>query len=543
MSVGRNLLVKLCVAMGVVALPLLLVILGFVLPELREQLREDRILGLKQAVETAYGVLEVYEARERDGTLTRQEAQAQAAALLARLRYSGVEYFWVNDLDTRLVMHPHLPDMLGKDLKGYRDVRGKPVFVDIVHLAREHGAGAVSYEATRPGSPEAIPKESYVKLFSPWGWVLGTGVYVEDVEREVAAVRQRILVAVGGALLLALLAGVYLSRRVVRPVQELAQAARRVARGDLDARVAVRSADEVGQLSAAFNTMVGGLHEVVRALVEAAGATALDAERIRTSADALSVATREQSDSLQRAAETVQGMSARVSQGAETARTAAKTAVATGAVAREGGEAVGQALRKMEEMAGVVERSATTVERLQASGRVTAEMLRLIQQVAEETQLLAVNTAIEAARAGQHGKGFSVVAGEVRKLANRTRDAAAQVQTMLGRSEADMRAAAELMRQGTTMVHEGLGMSSTAGDALSRLLASVNEIGGKVERMADENTRQSESGEHIAGRIHALSVRSTESVAGVQQIARAVEDLHARASKLKELAARFTARG
>ncbi|GHG89839.1 methyl-accepting chemotaxis protein [Comamonas sp. JC664] len=542
MSVGRNLLVKLCVAMGVVALPLLLVILGFVLPELREQLREDRILGLKQAVETAYGVLEVYEARERDGTLTRQEAQAQAAEMLARLRYSGVEYFWVNDLDTRLVMHPHLPDMLGKDLKGYRDVRGKPVFVDIVRLAREHGAGAVSYEATRPGSPEAIPKESYVKLFSPWGWVLGTGVYVEDVEREVAAVRQRILVAVGGALLLALLAGVYLSRRVVRPVQELAQAARRVARGDLDARVAVRSADEVGQLSAAFNTMVGGLHEVVRALVEAAGATALDAERIRTSADALSVATREQSDSLQRAAETVQGMSARVSQGAETARTAAKTAVATGAVAREGGEAVGQALRKMEEMAGVVERSATTVERLQASGRVTAEMLRLIQQVAEETQLLAVNTAIEAARAGQHGKGFSVVAGEVRKLANRTRDAAAQVQTMLGRSEADMRAAAELMRQGTTMVHEGLGMSSTAGDALSRLLASVNEIGGKVERMADENTRQSESGEHIARRIHALSVRSTESVAGVQQIARAVEDLHARASKLKELAARFTAR-
>ncbi|WP_044890190.1 methyl-accepting chemotaxis protein [Myxococcus hansupus] len=542
MSVGRNLLVKLCVAMGVVALPLLLVILGFVLPELREQLREDRILGLKQAVETAYGVLEVYEARERDGSLTRQEAQEQAAALLARLRYSGVEYFWVNDLDTRLVMHPHLPDMLGKDLRGYRDVRGKPVFVDIVRLARAQGAGAVSYEATRPGSPEAIPKESYVKLFAPWGWVLGTGVYVEDVEREVAAVRQRILVAVGGALLLALLAGVYLSRRVVRPVQELAQAARRVARGDLDARVEVRSSDEVGQLSAAFNTMVGGLHEVVRALVEAAGATALDAERIRTSADTLTVATREQSDSLQRAAETVQGMSARVSQGAETARTAAKTAVATGAVAREGGEAVGQALRKMEEMAGVVERSATTVERLQASGRVTAEMLRLIQQVAEETQLLAVNTAIEAARAGQHGKGFSVVAGEVRKLANRTRDAAGQVQTMLARSEADMRAAAELMRQGTTMVHEGLGMSSTAGNALSRLLASVNEIGGTVERMADENTRQSESGEHIAGRIHALSARSTESVAGVQQIARAVEDLHARASKLKELAARFTAR-
>jgi methyl-accepting chemotaxis protein len=169
-------------------------------------------------------------------------------------------------------------------------------------------------------------------------------------------------------------------------------------------------------------------------------------------------------------------------------------------------------------------------------------MLRLIQQVADETQMLAVNTAIEAARAGQHGKGFSVVAGEVRKLANRTRDAAAQVQSLLGQSETDTAAAADLMRQGTAKVREGLGLSSAAGDALSRLVAGVREIEGHVERMAEENARQSASGESIAGRIQQLSVRSTESVAGVQQIARSVEDLHSRASRLKELAARFTTR-
>lgn len=537
----RGLLVKLCVAMGVVALPLLLVVLGYVLPQLREQLREDRVRGLRQAVETAYGVLEAYEARERAGTLTRQEAQAQASALLERLRYSGVEYFWVNDLDTRLIMHPHLPAMLGKDLTGYRDVRGRPVFVDIVTLARAKGEGSVAYEATRPGSPDAIPKESYVKLFPPWGWVLGTGVYVEDIDREVAAVRQRILLAVGGALVLALLAGAYVSRRVVRPVRALADAAHRVARGDLDARVEVKSGDEVGRLSEAFNAMVAGLREVVGALVEAAGATAADAERIRVSADSLSLTTREQSESLQRAAESVQGMSARVSQGAEVARTAAQTAADHGEVAREGGTVVGHASRKMVEIVEVVERSAQTVARLQASGRVTAEMLRLIQQVADETQMLAVNTAIEAARAGQHGKGFSVVAGEVRKLANRTRDAAGQVQSLLGQSEADSAAAADLMRQGTAKVREGQELSSAAGDALARLVAGVRDIGARVERMAEENTRQSASGESIAARIQSLSVRSTESVAGVQQIARSVEDLRARASRLKELAARFTA--
>ncbi|NMO21344.1 methyl-accepting chemotaxis protein, partial [Pyxidicoccus fallax] len=277
------------------------------------------------------------------------------------------------------------------------------------------------------------------------------------------------------------------------------------------------------------------------ALVEAAGATAADAERIRVSADALSLTTREQSDALQRAAEAVQGMSAGVSRGAEVAREAARTAAANGEVAREGGTAVTQASRKTLEIVEVVERSALTVARLQASGRVTGDMLRLIQQVADETQMLAVNTAIEAARAGQYGKGFAVVAGEVRKLATRTRDAVGQVQELLRQNEADTAAAADLMRQGTAKVREGQGLSSAAGDALARLVAGVRDIGARVERMAEENTRQSTSGESIASRIQALSVRSTDSVAGVEEIARSVEDLRARASRLRELAARFTA--
>lgn len=544
MALGRsNLLVKLCVAMGVVALPLLVAILGYVLPQLRAQLHEDRVLGLRQAVETAYGILRAYEAQERSGALTRQEAQRQAAALLESLRYSSVEYFWVNDLDTRLVMHPHLPKMVGQDMKGYRDVRGRPVFVDIVTLVRQHGEGSLAYEATRPGSPEPIPKESYVKLFEPWGWVLGTGVYVEDIDREVAAVRQRILLAMGGALVLAALAGAYVSRRVVRPVRALAEAAHRVARGDLSVRVEVRTEDEVGQLTQAFNGMVAGLREVVEALVEAAGATAADAEQIRVSTDGLSRTTREQSESLQRAAESVQDMSLHVSRGAAAARVAAEAAVGHGQVARAGGVAVDQASRKMGEIVDVVERSARTVEQLQESGRATARMLQVIQSVADETRMLAVNTAIEAVRAGQHGKGFSVVAGEVRKLAERTHEAASQVRELLVKNEADTAAAAELMRRGTSKVNEGMGLSSAAGEALARLLSGVKELGERVETMAEQNARQSASGESIAGRIHALSVRSAESVTGVERIARSVDDLRARASRLRELAARFTTSG
>ncbi|HYI02973.1 MAG TPA: cache domain-containing protein [Hyalangium sp.] len=536
----RSLLTKLYIAMGVVALPLLLLQPFYVLPAIRAQLSEDRSRALRQVVETAYGVLEANEARVLAGELTTAQAQAEAARLLQLLRYSGVEYFWVNDLSTRLVMHPHLPEMLGKDLTGYRDAAGKAVFVDIVKLAQAQGEGFISYLATRPGETTPLPKESYVKLFAPWGWVVGTGVYVEDIDREVSEFQQRLLLAVGVAMVLAMLVGAAFSRAVVRPVRQLASAAHRVEQGDLSVTVPVDSDDEVGKLGHAFNTMVQGVREMVKGLADVAVSTVADADRIRRFADNLSRATREQSDQLQQLAESVQQMSRGLSQDAEQAMTAADAAASNGRMAEEGGGAVQAASRKISEIVGVVQKSEERVVRLQASGTVVAQMLQLIQDVSNETSVLAVNTAIEAARAGEHGKGFGVVANEVRKLADRSREAVVQIEHLLKRNQEDISIAAGLMQDGTSKVEEGMQLSSSAAESLSRIVTGAKEIHTRVGQLAVDSARQSTSGERIAERIQSISHHSLEAVTGVEQIAQSVVDLHRQAQHLWALAARFS---
>jgi methyl-accepting chemotaxis protein len=188
----------------------------------------------------------------------------------------------------------------------------------------------------------------------------------------------------------------------------------------------------------------------------------------------------------------------------------------------------------------VVQKSEEMVMRLQTSGAVVAQMLQLIQDVSNETNILAVNTAIEAARAGEHGKGFGVVASEARKLAHRSREAVESIEQLLKKNLEDTSVAAALMRQGTTRVEEGMQLSSMTGDALARIVTGAREIHLRVGQLAVDGTRQSSSGENLAERIKSLSLSSQEAVAGVEQIAQSVEDLHTQAQQLWALAARFS---
>ena len=161
---------------------MLLVLAGLLLKQHRDDLYAAKALKTRHVVESAGGILRHFHDLEQAG-LPREQAQLQASAVMRRLRYNGEDYFWLEDLDTRLVMHPNA-SLEGKRMSGTRDADGKQIFDEMVELAKRDGAGLMHYRWPRPGSEQPLEKVSYVELFEPWGWIIGSGIYVDDVEAE-----------------------------------------------------------------------------------------------------------------------------------------------------------------------------------------------------------------------------------------------------------------------------------------------------------------------------------------------------------------------
>ena len=200
----------------------------------QNNLFEDRRMMVQQQVETAWGVIDHFGRQAKAGSLGLEEAQAQAKAAVKGLRYGQNDYFWINDLGPRMVMHPIKPELDGKDLSASADPNGKKLFVAFVETAKKNGAGFVDYLWPKPGLQDPVAKISYVKLYADWGWIVGTGLYVDDVEagmREVLWENVLVLIVVS---LVTLLLIYLVSRSIHRPLRQVFHALRELAQGHTD---------------------------------------------------------------------------------------------------------------------------------------------------------------------------------------------------------------------------------------------------------------------------------------------------------------------
>lgn len=226
---------------------------------------EERRNSVRQEVETAYGVLAHYQALAGKGVLAEDQAKHDALEAIKALDYGAGEYFWINDMQPRMIMHPIKPELDGSDLTGYQDPTGKHLFVEAVKAVKEHGGGFVSYMWPKPGEDEPVAKMSYVKGFAPWGWIIGSGVYMDSVEATFRDQLTRFLI--GGLALSGVLVGASLmiARSITRPLNQAINIARTVATGDLSTHIGLQADDETGQLLHALREMSEGLVRVKRA--------------------------------------------------------------------------------------------------------------------------------------------------------------------------------------------------------------------------------------------------------------------------------------
>ncbi len=236
-------------------------ILFFLLPFFHDHLMQEKEVAIESIVDVATTIVQSFHKQVNEGKLSEAEAQRAVMARLADVRYQGSEYVWINDMEMRMVMHPITPELNGQDVSQHRDPTGKQIFVEMVQVAQAKGEGFINYMWPKPGMTVPDPKISFVRLFRPWGWVIGTGIYVDDIEAQVGAIRNAVLTATLICAALVLLFAFFISRVITRPIGEVVTAANQIAEGDLTANLHATSVDETGQLVTAMSHMVSNLKD------------------------------------------------------------------------------------------------------------------------------------------------------------------------------------------------------------------------------------------------------------------------------------------
>ena len=327
----------------------------------------------------------------------------------------------------------------------------------------------------------------------------------------------------------------YLAASVDRMLIEM----NKFAEGDLTIRLETERDDAIGRLFDGFSRAVSNIRELLAQVQQAVEMTSSSSVEISSASEQLAAGSQEQSTQAAEVAAAVEEMSSTIIENARNATKTAEASVQSGTIARSGREIVEQTVNKIREIAEVVGQSAETVERLGQSSEHIGDIIAVINEIADQTNLLALNAAIEAARAGEQGRGFAVVADEVRKLAERTTGATEQIAQMIKTIQTETSEAVTAMRHGRMEVTAGIELADQAGASLMQVVSQTEGVVDMINQIAAANEEQSSTSEQISRSVEAISSVSNQSAHEVSDIAQAADNLNQLTEKLRVLVSRF----
>ncbi|QSV46365.1 methyl-accepting chemotaxis protein [Geobacter benzoatilyticus] len=516
-------------------------VLLFFLPYIEGKMMDGKKESTRNVVEVAFATLNRYGEKAKLGEIPLEEAQRLAMADIKELRYKGKEYFWINDLSPRMIMHPVKPELDGTDLSGNKDPKGKHLFVEFVKVCREKGAGFVDYMWPMPGQSEPVPKISYVKLYEPWGWIIGSGIYVDDVRSDMAKLHWGVI---GGTLIfsvLTLMLALSVGLGIVRPLRNVVASLHDIAdgEGDLTKRIAVTREDESGDLARSFNTFVEKLQGIIGQVAQNATMVAASASQVESASRQMANGADHVAGQAGTVATASEEMAATSVEIAGNCVSLAEGANQASATARTGAAVVQETVSVMSRIAERVKDAARTVDSLGTRSDQIGEIIRTIEDIADQTNLLALNAAIEAARAGEYGRGFAVVADEVRALAERTTRATKEISQMIKAIQQETKGAVASMEEGVNEVELGTGEAARSGDALRDILDQINNVTMQINQIATAAEQQTATTTEISRNIQQITDVAHDTASGAQQSAGAAGQLAELAEELQKLVGRF----
>ena len=495
----------------------------------------------KKLVENSFGILEHYYTLEQDGKLTQTQAQEQAKSVIEHLRYGNNNYFWINDFSPTMIMHPLKPTLNGQSLSGTKDPDGKALFVEMANVVKSNGEGFVPYKWAKPGFDEPVDKISYVKGFQQWQWIIGSGSYLDDVEGTFSSKRN--LIIIDALIIIAILVGFgyVIGNSILNQTRAATELMKDIAHGegDLTQRLDSSGQDEISRLSRYFNQFNEKMQHSLQEVHSNSAKVLEHADSVASASESAQTFTELQNDNTTQVATAMEQMTSQireVSNNAEAAEQAANDSIKN---TSEGKNIVSETINHIEELSSNIDNVSTVISSLAIETDSIGSVLDVIRGIADQTNLLALNAAIEAARAGEQGRGFAVVADEVRTLASRTGQSTDEIQAMIQKLQTGAQNAVNAVKISQEISINTVAQASQADNSLSeidRLMQIISNMNSQIARAAEQ---QSQAADEVNQRINELSGMTDESVATTLQLTDASQQLKTSSHDMSDVVNRF----
>lgn len=530
------------IILAVLGLAGMLIITAESLIQTNDVLLSEKQQKTKNLVEAAHSIIESHYKAFKTGKITENEAKKTAIKAVMSIRYDKDNYFWINDEKAVMIAHAAKPLLNGKDLSKLADPNGKLLFTEFVKLVkRTPEGGVVDYLWDKRGSDKPVEKISYVKGFTPWGWIVGTGIYVDDIKSTMWNTVNELLISAVIVTTLIIVLSYLIAQSVIKPIKITTQALASLAQseGDLTQRLAVNGKDEIAHLSQSFNQFMMKVHGIISQVQDSA--TAVKSASTQLS----SLSTKSLKSNEQQNAETAQiatasnEMLSTINEIANSAVTAADLAEEASSSAENSKDIVNKSVQSVQKLSIEINGASTVISELNNECNSIDSVLSVIKAIAEQTNLLALNAAIEAARAGEQGRGFAVVADEVRTLAGRTQVATLEINDIIVQLQGKANAAVSVIANSENIAKGAVNLANNASQSLDSISKSIIAISDASHHIATAAEQQSSVTREIDERVTAIAALSEASTKDSVQINEGNEALNKLGTQLTELIKTF----
>lgn len=535
----------------------------------RQTLTQDVERELKIETEAAIAAIKHVYDRQQKGELTEEQAKKEAAAIVRDMRYDdGKGYFWIDTYDGVNVV------LLGRDTEGKSridlvDPEGRHFIKDMIENGRKEGGGYTDLMFAKPNETTPLPKRNYTAMFAPYQWVVGTGVWIDYIDTRVAEEQAEAdatfwssIVKLGGMIVVLLAVfvglGLYAAGTIVGPIHIITKRLGILATGDFRkeeslAEVMHRN-DEIGEMGRALQKLQQQVHDMMKTVAEASKQVAASSQQLTNSSEQSAEVSGQVADSIvnvagscseqftevENASAHIENLSVNMEKFEKTLDHAGNVVSSARTQADEGEHKVAGAVKQMELIEQSVSESAKVIEELGRESDKIGTIVDAISEIAEQTNLLALNAAIEAARAGEHGRGFAVVADEVRKLAEQSSESANEIAGIIGSIQNKAKSAVTVMQDGVDQVKSGVGAVNGAGTTFKDIAGMVEKVVNETKEMERIVETLSQSTSTISSAIGKISEMSRNVAGEAETVSAATEEQTATMNEIASSSRRLT---